>query len=89
MKVNFLETQGDDLKRVDKKIDTIKISFQARSLAPTNKEPEEFSFLGLKGNFDIYIDKASRVPVQVSGKITAFGEVDIRLQEMNLTPPNS
>jgi hypothetical protein len=78
LKVNFLEKRGDGLKRVAKKIDTIKISFQPRSLASTNIEPEEFSFMGLKGDFDIYIDKASRVPVQISGKISAFGKVDIR-----------
>lgn len=84
LKVNFVEKQGDGLKRVDQKIDTIKISFQPRSLAPNNIEPEEFSFLGLKGDFDIYIDKSSRVPVQVSGKISAFGKADIRLQEVSL-----
>jgi hypothetical protein len=89
LKVNYFAKQGENQFRVDKGIDTIKISFQPRALAPKNKDPEEFSFMGLKGDFDIYIDKASRVPVQVSGKINTFGDVDIRLKEANLRPGNS
>ena len=85
LQVNYLEKLGDSQTRVDKKIDTIKISFQPRSLAPTDIEPEEFSFLGLKGDFDIFIDKTSRIPVQVSGKIAAFGKVDIFLQEVTIS----
>lgn len=87
LKVDYLARQGEKQFRVDKRIETIKISFQQRSLAPKNIEPEEFSFMGLKGDFDIYIDKASRVPVQVSGKINTFGDVDIRLKEANLVIP--
>ncbi len=85
LQVNYLEKLGDSQIRVDKKIDTIKVSFQPRSLAPTDIEPEEFSFLGLKGDFDIYIDKNRRIPVQVSGKIAAFGKVDIFLQEVTIS----
>ena len=83
--VNYLEKLGDSQIRVDKKIETIKISFQPHSLAPTDIEPEVFSFLGLKGDFDIFIDKTSRIPVRVSGKITAFGKVDIFLQEVAIS----
>ena len=85
LQVNYLEKLGDSQTRVDKKIDTIKISFQPLSLAPTDIEPEAFSFLGLKGDFDIFIDKTSRIPVQVSGKIAAFGKVDIFLQEVTIS----
>jgi hypothetical protein len=85
LQVNYLEKLGDSQIRVDKKIDTIKISFQPRSLAPTDIEPEEFSFLGLKGDFDIFIDKTRHIPVQVSGKIAAFGKVDIFLQEVTIS----
>ena len=84
LKVNYLETQGDNQTRVDKKIDTIKISFQPRSLAPTDIEPEEFSFLGLKGDFDIFFDQVTNLPVQVSGKTSVFGKVDSRLHEVEL-----
>ncbi len=88
LKVDYIEKRGDSQIRVDNKIDTIKISFQPSSLSPTDMEPEEFSFLGLKGNFDIFIDKTSRIPVLLSGRIATFGNVDIRLQKVNLKPKN-
>lgn len=83
LKVNYLEKSGINQTRRDNVIDAIKISFQPRSLAPEDKEPEQFSFLGLKGNFDIFIDKATQLPVQISGKISAFGKIDIKLQEVS------
>ena len=61
-----------------------KISFEAHALAPDNTEPEEFSFLGLKGDFEIYIDSASRLPIQVTGNIKGPGKVSITLHEVGL-----
>jgi hypothetical protein len=63
------------------KTDVLKISFQPCVLAPIQEEPESFSFLGLKGDFDIYVDKVTHFPVQVNGKISTFIKVDIKLQE--------
>lgn len=84
MGVNYLETAGGNQIRREQEIDAIKISFQPRALAPKNEEPEEFSFLGLNGDFDIYIDKTSQIPVQVSGKIPSFGNISLTLREVNL-----
>ena len=80
LKVNYLEKSGTNQTRRNNAIDAIKISFQPHSLALNNEDPEEFSFLGLKGDFDIYVDQDSGLPVQVSGKIATFGKIDIRLQ---------
>jgi hypothetical protein len=82
--VNYLEKTGGNQIRREKHIDAVKISFQPRALVPEDKESEEFSFLGLKGDFDIYLDKASNLPVLVSGKISTLGKVDIKLQEVEL-----
>jgi hypothetical protein len=49
-------------------------------MVPQDEQPEEFSFMGLKGDFEIYIDAATRIPVQVSGQISRIGKVHIRLQ---------
>jgi len=84
LKVNYLEKSGTNQTRKDNAIDAIKISFQPRSLALKNEEPEVFSFLGLKGDFDIYVDQDSCLPVQVSGKISTVGKLDIRLVEVEL-----
>jgi hypothetical protein len=80
LKVSYIEKNpGKDIRR-EGMIDTAKISFKPRALVPRDEQPEDFSFLGLKGNFEIYIDAATRVPVQVSGQISGIGTVQIRLQ---------
>jgi hypothetical protein len=84
LKINYLEKQDENQSRVVKAVDTIKFSFQPRPLAPPGVEPEEFSFLGLKGDFDIYVDKASKLPVLISGRIAAIGKLEIKLQEVDL-----
>ena len=63
-------------------IDALKISFKPRALALQNKKPEDFSFMGLRGDFDIFIDAATGVPVQISGRVARIGKVDIRLQSL-------
>ncbi len=88
LKVNYIEKSGTHQTRRDTVIDAVKISFEPRSLAQSNEEPEEFSFLGLKGDFDILLDPNSYLPVQVSGKIATFGQIDIRLQEVELKTGN-
>jgi hypothetical protein len=88
MKVDYLKTEGKNQIRVDQKIDTVKISFQPRNLAPEDKEPEAFSFLGLKGDFDIFVDKDTQLPVQISGKISTYGKIDIKLAEVSYSGTN-
>jgi len=88
IKLNYLEnSEGNQIRR-EKEIDAARISFKPRALVPEGKEHEEFSFLGLNGDFDIFIDKATKLPVQISGKILTFGKIDIKLQEVSLTPEN-
>jgi hypothetical protein len=88
IQVHYAEIAAENeiLKRDE--IETIKISFKTRSLAGPDQEAEAFSFLGLNGDFDVYIEKASRIPVQVSGRVAAFGNVDIRLQKVVMGPKN-
>ena len=84
IKVDFRAKSGEREVRRKEEIQALKLAFKTRSLAEPNEEPEPFSFLGLQGDFDLYIDKASRIPIQVSGKISKFGKVDIRLQKAEL-----
>jgi len=86
LKVDFIEKSGTHQTRRDTAIDAIQISFEPRSLAQNNPEPEEFSFLGLKGDFDIFVDPNSYLPVQVSGKIATLGKIEIRLQTVEFAP---
>ncbi len=82
LKLNFVHKEGNKQVRIKKKIDAVKLSFAPSSMAPDNVEMEAFSFLGLKGEFDIFLDDSSRIPVQISGRIAALGKVVIVLQEV-------
>jgi hypothetical protein len=84
LRVSYLEKRENRQLQVNKKIDAIKISIQPRALAREGQEPEVFSFLGLKGDFDIFIDKTTQLPVQISGKVSTFGKLDFKLQAVSL-----
>jgi hypothetical protein len=86
LSVNYLEKSLQAETRRRGEAEVLKISFTTRSLFADETEAEPFSFLGLKGDFDIFVDKASRIPVQVSGRIPGFGKVDIKLEEALLSP---
>ena len=80
LKVSYIEkNQKNDMRR-EGMTDTLIISFKPRALAPPDQLPEEFSFMGLRGDFEIYIDAATGVPVQISGQISRMGKVHIGLQ---------
>ncbi len=80
LKVSYVEKgRRKEIKRQGK-TDAVRISIKPRALAPQGKKPEEFSFMGLKGEFEIYIDPVSGIPLQVSGQIPRIGKIDIRLQ---------
>lgn len=84
LKINYLEKSQQKETRRKKKAAVLKISFTSRPLFADEAKAEPFSFLGLKGDFDIFIDKVSKIPVQVSGKIPGIGRVDIKLREASL-----
>jgi len=86
MKFNYLEKSEHKEIRRTRKSEVLKISITARSLFADEARAEPFSFLGLKGDFDIFIDKVSRIPIRVSGKIPSFGRVDFKLGEVQMSP---
>jgi len=86
LKVNYLERSPGKQIRREGSIDVTRISFQPNSLRPKNDESEELSFLMLQGDFDVFIDQSSYIPVRVSGKSDGLGKIDIRLQAVAFAP---
>jgi hypothetical protein len=80
--VDYRQKLKEGEVRREGEIEAVKYSFKTRSLAGKDEKAEPFSFLGLKGDFDVFVDKTSRIPVQVSGEIAKFGKVDIKLREV-------
>ena len=86
IRVNYIEKSQQGETRRTGQVEVLKISFTTRSLFADKTEAEPFSFLGLKGNFDIFIEKTSRLPVQISGNIPGFGNVASKLEKVFISP---
>ena len=86
LNVDYLANTPDGQTKRKGQTEVVKIAFTTRSLFADEDRAEPFSFLGLKGNFHVFMDKAARIPLQISGKIPGFGKVDIKLVEVSLKP---
>ena len=64
------------------KIETFKISMTSRPLVSKNETAETFSFLGLKGEIDFFLHPASRIPVQIRGRIPYVGRLEFKLDKV-------
>jgi len=84
LKIDYAEKSKSSDRRREGKIEVVKFSFKTRSLAGEDEKAEPFTFLGLKGDFDVFVDKTSKIPVQVSGQISKVGMLDFQLQEVQL-----
>ena len=84
LKVNYIEKlpNAEKLKRGE--IEALKISFKPTSLFKNKAESEPFSFLKLKGDFEIFIEKSTMIPVLVKGQIPNIGRVEVKLLEVGL-----
>ncbi len=84
LKVDYVARAAD--KRISRKeeIEAVRFSCRPRALAAAGEQAEPLSFLGLKGDFDIYIDRNTRIPLQISGEVPGLGQLDIKLQEVEL-----
>ena len=83
LKVSYIEKGRQKEVQREGMTDAVRISFQPRALVAQGEQPEKFSFMGLKGDFDIFFDQVTNLPVQISGKISTFGKVDIKLEEVS------
>jgi hypothetical protein len=84
LKVNYIEKSPKAETLKDGEIDALKISFKPTSLFKDKAETEPFSFLKLKGDFEIFIEKSTRIPVLVKGQIPNIGRVEVKLLEVGL-----
>ena len=74
--------------KVLRSVEAFPVRFVGVPLDPKAKEREDFSFLGLKGEVVLYLEKESRLPVQVSGEIPGIGRVEMRASEIKFRAPN-
>jgi len=82
LKVDYIEKshQGDTHRQGE--VDALKIDFEIQPLISDLDEDEEFSFLGFEKDIAIFIDPATRIPLQLSGKIPNVGNETVKLNEV-------
>ena len=84
LKVNYVEKKGDTSVAKEGSVEALKIALEAQPLNSDLNNSEDFSFYGMRSNIAIFIDPASRLPVQISGKLPKLGNVDFKLSEVKL-----
>ena len=84
LQVDYTERLQETEVHKEALVDVLKISLHARPLNTLVDEDEAFSFLGLMGDIELYMDIHSRVPVRISGEIPTFGRADFWLKEVKL-----
>jgi hypothetical protein len=67
-------------------VETVPVRLESRPVDPDAREQEEFSFLGLKDGIVFFLEKETRLPVQVNGALPGIGMVELRAREIRLAP---
>ena len=81
IEANYTSREGGKKRSIrDDEYKTLHIRMNAVPIDPTEKD--DFDFLGMKGDIDLYIDPDTRVLVQISGNADIVGYTDIMLQEV-------
>ena len=81
IEVNYKSIEGSKKRTISNdEYKTLHVRMNAVPIDPTEKD--DFDFLGMKGDIDLYIDPETRILVQISGKADIIGHTDIKLQEV-------
>jgi hypothetical protein len=81
VQLNHIEVKGDEAIQKNTSILAEVLSLKARSIS-SGQAINNFSLVGLQGNIRIYIDRESRIPVQLKGDYKEFGEIKLNLRQM-------
>lgn len=79
LEVDYVEISPGGRTHRKGEIEALRIAVGARPFGPAE---EDFEFLGLKGDVELFL--AGGVPVEVGGRIPHFGRVKVRLVEVEL-----
>lgn len=77
---NYELIAAEGSRRISGMADLLHIALNVRPLDPS-QAMEEPDFMALKGDLDLYLDPASRLVVQLSGKAEVVGALDIKLRK--------
>lgn len=84
LKVDYIEKGHQGEVRRQGKVEALKIDLAIQPLPSDLDEDEDFSFLGFEKDIAIFIDPASNLPIQLSGKIPKIGNSTVKLHQVQL-----
>jgi hypothetical protein len=84
LKVDYIEKKDQGEIRRQGKVEALKIDLEIQPLPSDLDEDEDFSFLGFKEDIAIFIDPASNLPIQLSGKLPKVGNSTVKLRQVQL-----
>jgi len=84
LSVRYTRRRGTVEEPVEQEIGVLSITISSRPIAPAEQEPEPFEFFEMRGDIEVSVDPASRLPVQVRGTVNKVGEATFHLVEADL-----
>jgi hypothetical protein len=82
-KVSYEEVTSAGRRNADGPVEVLRLSIRGEPVAAG--EEDDFEFLGLSGDLELDLDRATRVPVEISGKVKYAGRVHVKLQRAELS----
>ena len=79
--LDYFSLRGDRIDRHTGKTTAIRIAIRARPLG--SDKGETFELLGLK-DLEVFLDPATRLPLELRGKVDFFGRVEFELNRVTL-----
>ena len=83
IKADYIEVSDSGETRIRGRRETLRIAVEGTSVAPGASE-RGFEFLGLRGDVEIFLEPARRLPLQIAGDLRYAGRGRVRLQRVVL-----
>lgn len=83
IKVDYTEMSDGSQRQVQGRVEAVRVSLEGTAIEEGG-ESRDFEFLGLRGDVEVFLEPARRIPLQISGNIRYAGRSHVRLQRVEL-----
>jgi len=83
IQVDYTETADAGQRQVKGRQKVVRIGLEGSTLGGLGSD-RDFEFLGLRGDVEVFLEPARRIPLQISGNIRYVGKGHVRLQRVRL-----
>lgn len=83
IRVDYTETADAGQRQIKGRQEVVRIRLESSPVGSDGSD-RSFEFLGLRGDVEIFLEPARRIPLQISGNIRYVGKGHVRLQRVRL-----